>query len=65
MADDSDLERLRREINQRASAARTLRGETGPGCFVPGLHGSNVDECKVIRAVEVRSGEEAAVAELD
>ena len=28
---DSDLERFRRDINQRASAARTLRGETGPG----------------------------------
>ena len=65
LADDSDVERLRREINQRASAARTLRGENGPGCFVPGLHSSNTDEYKVIRAVEARSGEEAAVAELD
>ena len=37
MTGDSDSERLR---------ARALRGETGPGCFVPGLDGSNVDECK-------------------
>ena len=28
------------------SAVRTLRGETGQGCFVPGLDGSNVDEYK-------------------
>ena len=46
MSGGSDLERLRREINQRASAARTLLGETGPRCFVPGLDGSNVDEWK-------------------
>ena len=44
MTGDSDLERFRRDINQRASAAKTLRGATGPGCFVPGLDGSNVDE---------------------
>ena len=46
MTGDSDLEGLRRDINQRASAAMTLRGETGPGCFVLGLDGSNVDEYK-------------------
>ena len=46
MTGDSDLERLRRDINQRASAARTLRGDTGPGCFVPELDGSNEDEYK-------------------
>ena len=46
MTGDSDLEGLRRGINQRASAVRTLRGETGPGCFVSGLDGSNVDEYK-------------------
>ena len=43
---DSDVERLRRDINQRASAARTLRGATGPGCLVPGLDGFNEDEYK-------------------
>ena len=43
---DTDLERLRRDVNQRASAASTLRGEIGPGCFVLGLDGSNVDEHK-------------------
>ena len=45
MTGDSDLERLRRDINQRASV-RTLRGEIGPGCFVLGLDGSNVNEYK-------------------
>ena len=67
MTDDSDLERLRRGINQRASAARTLRGETGPGCSVPGLDGFNVDDYKKsgIRAVEARLGDEASVTELD
>ena len=43
---DSDFERLRRDINQRALAARTLRGQTGPGCSVPGLDGPNVGEHK-------------------
>ena len=46
MTDDSDLERLRRDVNQTASAARTLLGATGPGCSVPGQDDSNADECK-------------------
>ena len=46
MTGGSDLELLRRDINQRASAARTLRGLVGPGCFVPALDDSNVDEHK-------------------
>ena len=32
-----------RELQRRGHC---VRGEIGPGCFVPGLDGSNVDECK-------------------
>ena len=31
--DDSDLERLRRDANQRAPVSKTLDGVIGPGCF--------------------------------
>ena len=44
--DDSDLERLRRDINQRTSEVKTLDGVIGLGCFVPGQDGFNEDECK-------------------
>ena len=44
--DDSDLDRLRRDTNQRTSMVKTLDGVTGSGCFVLGLDGFNVDECK-------------------
>ena len=42
--DDSDLERLRRDTNQRM--VKTLVDVTGLGCFVPVQDGSNEDECK-------------------
>ena len=42
----SDLERLRRDTNQRTSMVKTLDGETGLGCFVPGQDDFNEDECK-------------------
>ena len=32
--DDSDLERLRRDTNQRTSVTKTLDGVSGPECFV-------------------------------
>ena len=44
--DDSDLERLRRDANQRSSMAKTLVGVTGLGCLVPGQDDFNEDECK-------------------
>ena len=44
--DDSDLERLRRDTNQRTSVAKTLDGAIGPGCFVPGQDSFNEDEYK-------------------
>ena len=44
--DGSDLERLRRDTNQRTSMVKTLVGVTGLGCFVPGQDGFNEDECK-------------------
>ena len=44
--DSSDLERLRRDTNQRTSMAKTLVGATGLGCFVLGQDGFNEDECK-------------------
>ena len=45
--DDSDLERLRRDTNQRTSMVRTLVGVTGLGCFVLGQDDFfNEDECK-------------------
>ena len=53
--DDSDLERLRRDTNQRSSVTKTLDGLTSPGCSVPGLGGSK----------EARPGDEATVTELD
>ena len=64
--DDSDLERLQRDTNQRASVAKTLNGVTGPACFVPGqdrFQRGRVQE--VIRVVEARPGDEATVTELD
>ena len=44
--DGSDLERLRRDTNQRASMVKTLVGVTGLGCSVPELDDFNEDECK-------------------
>ena len=44
--DDSDLERLRRDTNQRTSVAKTLVGATGLGCLVHGQDDFNEDECK-------------------
>ena len=44
--DDSDLERLRRDTNQRTSVAKTLVGATVLGCCVPGQDDFNEDECK-------------------
>ena len=44
--DNADLERLRRENNQKASVARTQECVTGRGCFVPGQDGFNGDEYK-------------------
>ena len=61
--DDSDLERLRRDTNQRTSVAKTLDGVIGPGCFVPGQDGFNEDECK--KSSEARPGDEGTVTELD
>ena len=40
MMDDPDLERMRRDRNQRTSVAKTLDGVIGPGCFVPWQDGS-------------------------
>ena len=44
--DHSDLDRLRRDTNQRTSVAKTLDGVTDLGCFVLGQDGFNEDECK-------------------
>ena len=44
--DDSDLERLRRDTNQRTSMAKTLVGATGLGCFAPAQDDFNEDECE-------------------
>ena len=44
--DDLDLERLRRDTNQRTSVAKTLDGVIGPECFAPGQDGFNGDDCK-------------------
>ena len=44
--DDSDLERLRRDTNERTSMAKTLVGVSGLGCFVSGQVDFNEDECK-------------------
>ena len=64
--DGSDLERLRRDTNQRTSMVKTLDGVTGLESFVPGHDDFNEDECKkIIRSVEARPGDEATVAELD
>ena len=41
---DSDLERLRRDTNQRTSVTKTVDGAIGPGCFVLGQDGFNEDE---------------------
>ena len=64
--DDSDLERWRRETNQRASVAKTLDGVTGPWRVTSGQDASNVERVQeVIRAVEARPGDEATATELD
>ena len=60
---DSDLERLRRDTNQRASVARTLDGVTAPGCLGRTVQRGRVQE--VIRAVEAPLGDEATATELD
>ena len=57
MKGDSDMKRLRREINQAASAARTLRDETCPRVQRGRAQGS--------RAIQARSEEKASVTELD
>ena len=60
MTGDSDFESWRRDINERASAARALLGETGPGFFrtwAGRFQRGRVQE--VIRAVAPRPGEEA------
>ena len=44
--DDSDLERWRRDTNQRTPVAKTLVGVTGLVCFVAGQDDINEDECK-------------------
>ena len=44
--DDSDLERLRRDTNQRTSMVKTLDGVIGLGCFVLAQDDFNEDECK-------------------
>ena len=63
--DDPDLERLRRDTNQRTSVAKTLDGVIGPGCFRTWAgrfqRGRGQD---IIRAVEPRPGDEATVTEL-
>ena len=46
LTDDSELERLRRDTNQRTSMVKTLDGVMGLGCFVPGQDGFDEDECK-------------------
>ena len=64
--DDSDLERLRRDTNQRTSMVKTLDGVTGLGRFVPGkgrFQRGRVQE--FIRSVEARLLDEATVTELD
>ena len=44
--DDSDLEHVRRDTNQRTAVAKTVDGAIGQGCFVPGQDCFNEDECK-------------------
>ena len=62
--DDSLLERLRRDTNQRTSMVKTLDGATGLGCFVSGQDGFNGDKYKK-SSEQWRLGDEATVTEVD